>query len=190
MNLASTPATWKKASLIVFYVSLAFLLLTFVLPYVKLPQTASFSGPTSPYIGSNTTLSGFFIPPVNRGDPITITISNYSKDSISITVFPTAAGNIAPTGLLLLEGIPISTNFTAVVESTRTQPYGIYVVSYNHTTFVLKVSGSWSPFYVLTTYVLLGILFVIASAAALYYYTQADKRWTTENRALQGAPDN
>jgi hypothetical protein len=182
-----TPSGGKALSRFVTVVSVAFLFLTIILPYLKFPQSATFSGPTTPYILSNTTLSGYFIPPVDKGNPIKITISNYSKGSVSLTVFPTAPGNIGPAGPVILEGTPIGTTFTASIDSPGTQPYGVYVVSQNRTNFTLRVDASWSPFFVLNQYIVPGVFLVIATTAAYYYYLQAERRWTTEQKVLRDA---
>jgi hypothetical protein len=170
-----------------FVISIAFLVATFALPLVKSPQVASYTGPTNPYAGSSTMLSGFFIPPVNRGDIIQIILTNFSQRSILVTLFPASPGNLAPAGPILLQEVPSGANFTATAESTGTQPYGIYVVSYNMTTFVLKIESNWSPYYVLGTYTLPAVFLVLATGAAAYYYYYAEQRWRMEEKALKEA---
>ena len=169
-------------------VSVALLISTFVLPLVKSPQAANFVGPTNPYASSNTMLSGFFIPPVNRGDPIKITVSNFSLRSILMTLFPASPGNIAPAGPLLLQVVPTGSNFSTTVESSGTQPYGLYVVSYNMTSYDLRIQSVWSPFYVVETYTVPAVFLVLATGAAAYYYAYAERRWRIEQSAVQGSP--
>src|SRR5712691_3564447 len=146
------PSEWRALTTGALCVSVALLISTFVLPLVKSSQAVNYVGPTNPYAGSDTMLSGFFIPPVNRGDPIKITVSNFSQRSILMTLFPASPGNITPAGPLLLQQIATGTNFSATVKSTETQPYGLYVVSYNMTGYDLKIESVWSPYYVVDTY--------------------------------------
>ena len=179
------PSKWRALTTGAFCASIAILISTFVLPLVKSPQAANYVGPTNPYAGSTTMLSGFFIPSVNRGDPIKITVSNFSQRSILITLFPASPGNIAPAGPLLLQVVPTGTNFSTTVESTGTQPYGLYVVSYNMTSFDLRIHSIWSPYDLVDTYTVPAVFLVLATAMAAYYYTYAEKRWKIEQNAVQ-----
>jgi hypothetical protein len=183
-----TPSKWRALSTGAFCVSVALLISTFVLPLVRSPQAANYVGPSNPYANSSTMLSGFFIPPVNRGDQIKITVSNFSQRSILITLFPASPGNIAPAGPLLLQEAPTGTNFSTTVESTGTQPYGLYVVSYNMTSFNLRIESIWSPYHIVDTYTVPAVFLVLATAVAVYYYTYAEKRWRIEQNAVQGSP--
>ncbi len=182
-----TPTKWRSLTTAALALSLAFLFLTLVLPEVRSPQTATYSGPTTSYHNSTTVLSGYFLPPINKGDLIQVSVSNFSRHSVVISLFPASPGNFAPVGPLLLQEIPDGTNFASTLESTGTQSYGLFVVSYNRTTFSLRIQSNWSPFYVLHTYVVPAVFLVIATGAAAYYYIYAEKRWRSEQRAVRAA---
>ncbi len=182
-----TPTKWRALTTAALALSLAFLFLTLVLPEVRSPQTANYAGPTTSYYDSTTVLSGYFLPPINKGDLIRISLSNFSRHSIVISLFPASPGNFAPVGPLLLQELPDGTNFTSILESTGTQSYGLFVVSYNRTTFSLRIQSNWSPFYVLNTYVVPAVFLVMVTGAAAYYNIYAEKRWRSEQRAVREA---
>jgi hypothetical protein len=182
-----TPSKWRLLSTTALGVSLAFLVLALTLPAVKLPQTVSHAGPSLPYLGSNTTLSGYFLPPVNRGDPIKISISNFTRDSIVVSMFPASPGNFAPLGPLLLQEVATGRNFTSTSLSPYTQSYALFVVSYNRTSFYLQIQSTWSPFYILNTYVVPAVFLVLITGAAAYYYFFAEKRWKSEQQVIRDA---
>ncbi len=182
-----TPYAWRILTTVFLGLSFAVLALTLILPSVKLPQAVSYVGPTTPYQGASTDLSGYFLPPINRGDPIKIGISNFTQNSILVILIPASPGNLAPLGPRLLQEIATGPNFTSTSISPETQSYGLYVVSYNGTSFDLMIESSWSPFYVLNTYTVPAVFLVLVSAAAAYYYTHAEKRWRVEQEAIKDA---
>jgi len=105
-----------------------------------------------------------------------------------MTLFPASPGNIAPAGPLLLQVVPTGSNFSTTVESSGTQPYGLYVVSYNMTSYDLRIQSVWSPYYVVDTYTVPAVFLVLATGAAAYYYTYAERRWRIEQNAVEGSP--
>ena len=179
--------TWRRVSLIAFAWSILFFFAVIGLPFFKAPQSESFWGPTVPYKGGNETLSGYYIPPVDAQKKITITILYFSKASLDITVFATGEGSIAPQGPPLLQERPSGTSFSTEVESTQSQAYGIYIVTYNRTEFLLTVASVWSPFYGLGTFFAPAVAFVFAAGVATYYFTLAAKREEVFEKALTEA---
>jgi hypothetical protein len=144
-------------------------------------------GPVVPYRGSNETLSGYFIPPVDVGETINISVSLFSRASLDILIFPTGEGSIAPAGPPLLQASPPGTSYATSLVSPQTQAYGIYVVSHNRTEFLLRVASVWSPYYVFRTYLLPAVALVMATGVATYYFTLATKREEVFEEALAEA---
>ena len=179
--------TWRKVSLIAFAWSLLVFFAIIGLPFFKAPQSESFWGPTVPYKRGNETLSGYYIPTVDAQENITITIQFFTKASLDITVFATGEGSIAPQGPPLLLERPSGTSFSTEVESTQSQAYGVYIVSYNRTEFLLTVASVWSPFYGLRTYFVPAVALVFASGVASYYFILAARREETFEKALTEA---
>src|SRR2546426_10083548 len=126
-------------------------------------------------------------PPVDVQKHIAITISYFSWASLDTTVFATGEGSIAPQGPPLLQERPSGTSFSTEVESTQSQAYGVYIVSYNRTEFLLTVASVWSPFYGLRTFFAPAVAFVFAAGVATYYFTLAAKREEGFGEALTEA---
>ena len=176
----------SRVALAVGVVGIIFFLGTIFLPFVKTHQTAVGTGPASPYGGSDTTLSGYLIPPVDQGGRINIVITGYTPRSISFSLFPSAGGDLSPSGPPLI----LVSNFSGPIErlsfvSPETQAYGIYVVSGNRTQFVIAVDGYWSPYYNLRGYASEGLFVALGGFLAYYYFRHFELRRAIEEKARQ-----
>ena len=104
-----------------------------------------------------------------------------------LTFFATGEGSIAPQGPPLLQERPSGTSFSTEVESTQSQAYGVYIVSYNRTEFLPTVASVWSPFYGLRTFFAPAAALVFAAGGATYYFTLAARREEVFEKALTQA---
>lgn len=163
-------------------------LATLILPVVRTPQTVALEGPTAPYGASSTTLSGYYIPPVDQGTRVTIVITGYSPSSLYLSVFSTAEGGLATIGTPIL----IIHNFSSPLVrvsfvSPSTQPYGIYVFSGNRTHFVIAVDGNWSGYYFLRGYTSEGLFVALVGLLGYSYFRTWEKRAALEEVARKEA---
>ncbi|HEV2137327.1 MAG TPA: hypothetical protein VGR53_00625 [Nitrososphaerales archaeon] len=179
---------WKYLAAVFLCISLVFLGATLTLPLVKSPQEVTYLGPAVPYFGGNTTVSGYYIPTVDQGSTVKIAVSNFIPDDVEISVFPTKEGSIAPTsGPEFIQSL--ATNITISIPVRATHAYGIYVISYNGTTYVLRVFAVFSPYFWLGSYAFAGVVGALSSGILLYYYTFNSRRWKLEQQAIQEATD-
>jgi hypothetical protein len=156
---------------------------------MKSPQEVTYLGPAVPYFGGNTTVSGYYIPTVDQGSTVKIAVSNFVPGDVEISVFPTKEGSIAPTsGPIFIQSLPA--NITISIPIKATQPYGIYVISYNGTTYVLRVFAVFSPYFWFGSYAFAGVVGALSSGILLYYYIFNSKRWQLEQQAIKEATDN
>lgn len=182
------PVRWKHLSLALLIISVGFLVSTFVLPEVRSPQDTSYRGPSVPYLNGTTALSGYYIPTVEKGSQVNITFTDFVPRMLEISVFPTQPGNIAPVpGVLPVFAKTLVNNFTLTFKALDTQPYGVFVISYNKTTFVMRVRAIYSSYYWLSTYSAVGVIATLASGILLYYYTFTARRWMDEQQAVREA---
>lgn len=180
------PVRWKYLSAALFVMSIVFFASIIALPQVKTPQHAVYRGPAVPYGTGDTALSGYYIPTVDAGSKVTISIDEFVPGDVDITVFPTQPGAIAPTSGPVYIKTPLF-NLSATFKENVTQPYGIYVISRNGTKFTLGVEATYSPFYWLPAYSSIGVILVLATGVLLYYYTFTSKRWKLEQQAIHEA---
>jgi hypothetical protein len=180
------PVRWKYLAALFLCISLAFLAATLVLPLVKAPQAAIYQGPAVSYFGGDTAVSGYYIPPVDQGSLVKVAVSNFLPGQVELSVFPTKENTISPTGgSIFFQTLP--SNITVSFTSKETQPYGIYVISYNGTTFILRVTGVFSSYFWLASYTFAGVAGTLASGILLYYYTFTSRRWKMEQQAIREA---
>ena len=161
---------------------------TLVLPGVRTHQVALVTGPAYPYGSATTTLSGYLIPPVEKGTNVSIVITGYSPHSIYFSLFPARGGDIAASGPPLI----LTSNFTGQIARLRfvspdTQAYGIYIVSGNRSQYVLAVEGVWSPYYYLRGYASEGLFLLLVGFLAYYYFRHWEFRRSVEEKAMAEA---
>jgi len=168
----------QRASLALFVVAVCSVGLSVLLPFVSLPQRVTYLGPEVPYDSVNYTINGYYIPTVAQGTSINITLCCYQPHDVFLSLFPSRESEIAPTAPSILTMNPTSNGSSSgSVAAPATQPYGIFIIAYNHTAYTLTLSSAWSPFYVVRDYTEWLLLFALASGVLAYYYWQtADRR--------------
>lgn len=176
---------WLRISEAALIIGVALAACAFVLPGVKAPQTASSVGPVYPYSNSNYTISGYLIPPVDAGQNITLKLSGYKPNSLSLSFFPSRDNNVSPSGtpLLFVASLPWPV-FSAEVVAPATQFYGIYITSTNRTGFSITITSVWSPFYPLRGYVPEGVFLIIFGVLGTGYFSAARRREREEDRVI------
>ena len=165
-----------------------FFLCTISLPFIKTHQTAVNLGPTSGYGGSDTTFSGWLVPPIDQGSRVNIVLTGYTPNSILFSVFASPSGDISASGSPLIS----VSNFTASIErlsfvSPETQAYTIFVFSGNRTQFVMAVEGYWSPYYPLRGYASEALFIALGGFLAYYYFRHFELRRSIEEKATKEA---
>jgi hypothetical protein len=182
------PVRWKYLAAAFLLASVVFLVGTLTLPQVRSPQQVTYHGPSVSYFNSTTALSGYYIPTVEKGSQVNIKFSNFVPNEVEISVFPTQPGNIAPVqGAVPVFGQTLVTNFTLSFKALATQPYGVFVVSYDNTSYVMRVQAVYSPYYWLANYEVIGVIATLCSMVLLYYYNFTATRWTKEQREIRDA---
>ena len=179
----------EKISLAALGASLLLTSATIVLPLIALPQTERLKGPEMPYGSSNYAISAYYIPTVPQGSTVRVELSGYVPGAVILTLFPTAQNDVAPAGSPIVRfESPTAVNVSDSFVSPASQPYGIYVVSYNGTGYLLVVSSDWSPYYVVRIYVYPAAFALIVCAILAYYFRQTAPRRRWEREALESIP--
>ncbi len=184
------PVRWKNLSLVLLIISVTFFVGTYALPLVRSPQDVTYHGPSVPYLNGSSTISGYYIPTVDKGSQVNVTFTNFIPRALQVSVFATQPGDIAPIpGVLPVFFQTLVNNFTLSFRALGTQPYGVYVVSYNSTTFDMRVRANYSSYFWLSTYSSLGVIVTLGSGILYYYYTFTAKRWKNEQQAIRDATE-
>ena len=179
----------EKVSLVALGVSLLVVSVTIVLPLITLPQTERLEGPEMPYGNSTYAISAYYIPTVPQGSDVRVELSGYAPGSAILTLFPTTQNDVAPAGSPIVRfESPAAKNVSDSFVSPASQPYGIYVVSYNGTGYQLVISSDWSPYYVVRIYVYPAAFVLIACAILAFYFRQTAPRRRWEREALGSIP--
>jgi hypothetical protein len=180
------PVRWKYLSAVFLVLSLIFLASVEILPLQKSPQHVVYQGPAYSSPEGGATISGYYIPTVDTGSRVTVSIYDFVPGLVDITIFPTQSGAISPSGSPLYVKTP-QINTTEYFISDSTQPYGIYIYSRNNSRFTLIVDATYSPYYWLSTYASVAVFLTFASAILLYYYNFTARRWRYEQAEIRRA---
>ena len=163
--------------------SIMFMGAVLVLPELKSPQHATYHGPPYSSPGGAGTISGYYIPPVDAGSKVSISIDNFVPGNVDILVFPSKVGEISPSAPAFYVKTP-QINTTEFFYANSSQPYGIYVYSRNDSRFTVLVNATYSPYYWLSGYSALGVISILGSAVLLYYYNFTARRWRYEQAEI------
>ena len=180
------PVRWKYLAAAFLASSLIFLASTYYLPTLKVNQNLSYPGPVVPYYGGDTSLSGYYVPPVAAGTTVTFSFYNFLPGTVEISIFPTQTNDISPVGPVVYDGT-LLTGGSYAFRSNSSQAYGLYVISHNNTSYLLVINATFSPYFWLNAYTSIGVMACIASFILLYYYNFTSRRWRLEQRAIQEA---
>jgi hypothetical protein len=178
-------AVFLLVSIIILAGGVALVVAAAVLPYVKSPQTMTSNGPVYSYGNGTVQISGYYFPPIDRGTQIVLDVTGYKPDSITISFFPSASSSVSPTGSpLLFQPNLGDSKFHAILTSTDTQPYGMYVNSLNRSSFTVQVHSVWSPYQYLVGYVPEGFFLMLLGAIGVAYSRGAKRRQDEYKRVV------
>ena len=180
------PVRWKYLSAVFLVLSVLFLGLVSALPQMKSPQHVTYHGPAYGSPNGAGTISGYYIPPVDDGSKVSISIDSFVPGDVDILVFPSKVGEISPSAPAFYVKTP-QINTTEFFFANGSQPYGIYVYSRNDSKFTVLVDATYSPYYWMSGYSALGVMAVLGSAVLLYYYNFTARRWRYEQAAIKEA---
>lgn len=175
-------------SLIILIAGVFFSAAVFVLPNIKTPQTYMTYGPNTPYGNLNYTISGYFFPPIDAGQQISVTLFDFEPNSISMSLFPSGPSSVSPTGPpLVYDPNVVGPIFHVVVDSPADQAYGIYISSLNRTKFTMEVSSTWTLFYPLRGYLPVGFFLILLGGVGSAHFYQEGKREEEYERVVKEA---
>jgi hypothetical protein len=180
------PVRWKYTAAVMLVLSVILLGTVLVLPVIKSPQHAVYYGPSVSFNGGGTSISGYYIPTVDAGSRVTVSMYDFIPGAVDISIFPSLEGGVTPAGGPIYVKTP-TINTTEYFASSATQPYGIYVISRNQSRFTLIIDATYSPWFWLPAYNAVCLFLTFGSAVLLYYYTFTAKRWKNEQKAIREA---
>ena len=179
-------AFFMNVSIAILVVGALFAVAVFVLPDIKTPQTLTTEGPNTAYGNSTYTISGYFLPPIDSGVPISVTLSQFMPNSLAMSLFPSDPNSISPRGPpLIYDSNVAGPIFHVVVVSTADQPYGIYISSLNRTGYLLAITSSWTLFYPLRGYIPVAFFLILLGAVGTAYFRQSKRREEEYERVVK-----
>lgn len=141
-----------------------------LLPLVKTPQAATWSGPQAEITEERSySIDYYVIPPIDRDTPISVEMVLTKSGTIAILAFPTSQSG-DPVGPPVLREILESgnTSLRRTVLAGETAHYMFVVTSWG-SRYVLTVKSVWSPFYELKPLTLYGFIIALGGAFTYYY---------------------
>ena len=180
------PVRWKYLAAIFLIISAAALGSFLVLPQWKSPQRAVYYGPVTQFAPDGSAISGYYVPTVDNGSRIVVSVYNFIPGELDLSIFPSETGAVAPAGRPVYTDTPLF-NKTEIIPVNATQAYGMYIISRNFTHFTLIIQATYSPYFWVSNYTPVAIAAVLGSGVLLYYYSFTSRRWVAEQKAIREA---
>jgi len=174
--------TKKLVAMAALTLSVVFMILTLVLPSVKLPQTEEQIVLGSLNANGTYALRWFDIPPVDAGTKVSVVFGGYRPNSIQFALFPLEGDRTLPP--LYYGNVQGTATFSFVAVPNETRPLRLMVLSLNGTGYTLQISSVWSPFYYVRVYMAAALFAIMASAAATYYFRELQIKEEMELSAI------
>lgn len=157
----------------------AFLTLGVILPEYKTSQTFTASGPNVTFTSERDYWIDFYlIPPIDEGQPITLTLVSSKPGSTQICLGPFDLQTSLFSGPMVVNEMLGQNEAELVVSgrATRTGVYSLRITSWN-STYSVRVQSVWSPYHFTLRHVIVvaGAL-MIGSLLLLYYGGIVEKR--------------
>ena len=173
---------YRALAALLLSVSVAFLILGFVLPEYRTAQTFTASGPNVTFTSERNYWIDFrLIPPIDEGQPITLTLVSSKPGSTRVYLgsfdLQTSLSSGPPVVNEMLG--QNKTELVVIGRATRSGIYSLRITSWN-STYSMTVQSVWSPYYFNFRYaiVVAGAL-MLASLLLLYTGRIAEKRERT-----------
>jgi len=161
----------KTVGIFLLIAGLVMVLMSTVLPLVKMPQTFTKSGP-SRELNENITywIDTWVLPPIDAGTPFSLDLEAGSPGGINIAILPSWGGEvILGSGPLLscaINSTQQALSASAIVQTTS--EYLVFIVC-TRNNFTLTINSKWSPFYSLRILIYPGLGTLPAGLLILYY---------------------
>jgi hypothetical protein len=170
---------YRVLGVVLLSLGMVFLILGVVLPEYRTSQTFTASGPNVTFTSERGYWIDFYlIPPIDEGQPITLTLVSSKPGSTQICLGPFDLQTSLFSGPPVVNEM-LGQNEAELVVSGRATKAGVYslrITSWN-STYSVRVQSVWSPYYFSLRYVIVvaGAL-VLGSLLLLYYGGIVEKR--------------
>ncbi|MBS7614466.1 hypothetical protein KEJ18_01845 [Candidatus Bathyarchaeota archaeon] len=161
----------KAIGILLLVTGFVVILMSTVLPLVKMPQTFIVKGPSKQLTGNiSYWIDTWILPPIDIGTSFSINIEANTPGGISIAILPSRGGEIILEAAPLLSCIFNSTQkvFSASTIVQTTSEYLVFVVCVRNN-FTLMINSSWSPFYSFRILIYPGLGALPAGILIVYY---------------------
>jgi hypothetical protein len=171
MGSASHMRRLKTFGILLVAAGALIIFMSTVLPLVKTPQTLQKKGPSVKLDETiNYWIDTWILPPIDKGTSLTVDLVSESPGGVSITIFPSKNGEIiaGSNPILTSSFTPIQQSLHTTKKASMTSEYTVSIICIMNN-FTLTISSNWSPFYVLRTYLYLGLGSLPAGLLIIYY---------------------
>jgi len=157
------------------------------MPYYKSPQRLEGIGPGVEYTPSRPYwIKSFFIPPVNAGQPISLTVLSDREGATTVVLayYDEAQQSIVGPALVSVIFSSHEKGLSVFTKANRSGPYLLTITSYN-STYTFYVASVWSPFYGLRILTIYAFGLIPIGLVTIYYDEIVERREQMEEEALR-----
>jgi len=160
------------------------------MPYYKVPQRLTGTGPNVSFSSKTTYWTRFYIvPPIDQGTPINLNLlsDKAGRTSVILVPYDPQLQTIVFPPLVNVVFRNDQRGIVVFANATRSGPYMLMITSYN-STYQFSVSSVWSPFYDLRSATTFAILLIPIGLVTIYYDGIVERKEKKFNEALKGLP--
>jgi hypothetical protein len=166
------------------------LIIGLLMPYYKIPQRMSGTGPNVQFTSTRTYwVRTYIIPPIDGGTPINLSVMSDRSGATWVLLAPydTQTQSLAGPPLVNTVFAGDQKGLVTFVIADKSGPYLLMITSYN-STYTFYLSSVWSPFYELRSSTTIGLAILPIGIVTTYYDGIVERREKMIEEALTGIP--
>jgi hypothetical protein len=166
------------------------LIIGLLMPYYKIPQRISGTGPNVQFTPTRTYwIRTYIIPPIDRGTPINLSVMSDRSGATWVLLGPydTQTQSLAGPPLVNTVFAKDQKGLVTFIIADKSGPYMLMITSYN-STYSFYLSSVWSPFYELRSSTAIGLAVLPIGIVTAYYDGIVERREKMFEETLAGIP--
>jgi hypothetical protein len=166
------------------------LIIGLLMPYYKIPQRMSGTGPNVQFTPTRTYwMRTYIIPPIDGGTPINLSVMSDRSGATWVLLAPydTQTQSLAGPPLVNTVFARDQKGLVTFIIADRSGPYMLMITSYN-SSYTFYLSSVWSPFYELRSSTTIGLAILPIGIVTIYYDGIVERREKIIEEALTGIP--
>jgi len=181
---------WRAIGNSLVVLGVILLIIGLLMPYYKIPQRISGTGPSVEFTSTRTYwMRTYIVPPIESGTHINLSVISDKSGATWVLLAPydTQTQSLGGPPLVNTVFARDQNGLVIFLRADKSGPYMLMITSYN-SSYSFYLSSVWSPFYELRSSTTIGLAVLPIGVLVVYYDGIAERRERTFEEALKGIP--